>query len=76
MHCSVAFKMDQIHDSFPKSFWTNDYKKHREQILFSLEMSQCAATIPYVEIAAESDVANAALHACRSEIAKLTKQLT
>jgi len=75
MHCSVAFKMDQIHDSFPKSFWTNDYKKHREQMLFSLEVSQCAATLPYVEIAAERDVANAGLHACRSEIVELTKQL-
>jgi hypothetical protein len=75
MHCSVAFKMDQIHDSFPKSFWTHDYKKHREQTLFSLEMSQCAATLPHVQMAAEHDVASAELHACRGEIAELTKHL-
>ena len=75
MHCSVAFKMEHIHDSFPKSFWTNDYKKHREQILFSLEMSQCAATLPYVEMASLHDVASAELRACRVEIAALTEQL-
>ena len=75
MHCSVAFKMDQIHDSFPKSFWTNDYKKHREQTLFSLEMSQCAATLPYIQMAADRDVASEALRTCRAEIAELTKHL-
>jgi len=75
MHCSVAFKMDQIHDSFPKSFWTNDYKKHREQTLFSLEMSQCAATLPYIQMAADHDVASAELRICRGEIAELTKHL-
>ena len=75
MHCSVAFKMEHIHDSFPKSFWNNDYKKHREQILLSLERSQCAATLPYVQMATDHDAASAELHTCRMEIAELTKRL-
>ena len=75
MHCNVAFKMDQIHDSFPKSFWTNEYKKHRESTLLSLERSQCAATLPYVQMAVEHDAASAELRACRDEIAVLTMRL-
>ena len=75
MHCSVAFKMEHIHDSFPKSFWTTDYKKHREKTLFSLEMSQCAATLPYIQMAADHDVASAELRTCHDEIVEITKVL-
>ena len=75
MHCHVAFKLEQIHDSFPKSFWSHEYKKHREATLFSLEMSQCAATLPYIERAVAQDAARAALLACRGEIAELTLRL-
>ena len=75
MHCSVAFKMEHIHDAFPKSFWTNDYKKHMEKTLFSLEMSQCAATLPYIQMAADHDVASAELRTCHDEIVEITKVL-
>ena len=75
MHCSVAFKMEHIHDSFPRTFWTNDYKKHREKTLFSLEMSQCAATLPYLQMVADHDIASAELRTCHREIADITKVL-
>ena len=75
MHCSVAFKMEHIHDSFPRTFWTNDYKKHREKTLFSLEMSQCAATLPYLQMVADHDIASAELRTCHREIAEITKVL-
>ena len=75
MHCNVAFQMEHIHDLFAKSFWTNEFKKHREKMLFSLERSQCAATLPYVQMADDHDAAVADLRACRAEMAALVVRL-
>jgi len=75
MHCNVAMPNEHIHDLFPKSFWTHDFKQHRSAILFSLERSQCAATLPYVQMAAEHEAASAELLACRRAIAELNQRL-
>ncbi len=75
MHCNVAFNYENIYDTFPKSFWKKEYKKHREMILYDLERAQCAATLPFVQLAVDYDNARDELRLCGEEIRRQQQQL-
>lgn len=75
MHCRVAFNYENIYETFPKTFWKKEYKKHREMMLYDLERAQCAATLPYVQLAVDYDNAQEELRLCGEEIRRQQQQL-
>lgn len=50
MNCRKGWTRDVLLDKFPKKFVTNDFKKHRENVLFDREK----ALLPATQVAAET----------------------
>lgn len=49
MSCKIVFGRQFMADNFEKTFMNNNYKVHRENILFEREMGMLEATQPHVE---------------------------
>lgn len=49
MNCRKGWTREMLLDLFPKKFVSDEYKKHRENILFEREKSLLPATQPYAE---------------------------
>lgn len=49
MNCRKGWTRDMMLDKFSRKFVTQDYKKHRENVLFDKEKSLLPATQPYAE---------------------------
>ena len=50
MNCNHAWNRENMETNFTKKFYTTDYKKHRENIIFERQMSLLPETQPYVEV--------------------------
>lgn len=53
MNCKVAWNAEYIRTIMPKTFLNNEYKKHREDLLLSLEESLLPATQEYANFQTE-----------------------
>jgi len=49
MFCKINWNNEFVHNNFEKKYINNDYKDHRENILYEIELSMLPATQPYVE---------------------------
>lgn len=49
LNCKHAWNRENMELNFTKKFYTIDYKKHRENIIFERQMSLLPETQPYVE---------------------------
>lgn len=50
MNCKNAWNREIMENNFTKKFYTTDYKKHREKVIFERQLSLLPETQPYVEI--------------------------
>lgn len=50
MNCKTAWNREIMETNFTKKFYTTDYKKHREKVIFERQLSLLPETQPYVEI--------------------------
>lgn len=50
MNCKNAWNREIMENNFTKKFYTTDYKKHREKVIFERQMSLLPETQPYVEV--------------------------
>lgn len=86
--CKHAWDFQFCSDNLTKSFMTNEYKKHKKNLLFEIEKSKIPNTMNYVynehrieEIAVEIDKKNkkinhieSILRKCKEEIGELKKE--
>ena len=47
-NCKKTFSKDLIYQKMPKTFMEGPYKKHRQDLLFAIEMARLPATQPHV----------------------------
>ena len=50
MNCKSAWNREIMENNFTKKFYTIDYRKHREKIIYERQISLLPETQPYVEI--------------------------
>lgn len=50
MNCKSAWNRETMENNFTKKFYTTDYRKHREKIIYDRQISLLPETQPYVEI--------------------------
>lgn len=86
--CKHAWNLEFCTDNLTKSFMTNEYKKHKKELLFEIEKSKIPNTMNYVynacrieEIALEIDKKHQELiqiediwQKCKNEISNLKKE--
>lgn len=67
LYCKVGFGVEFITHQFNKSFLTGEYKKHRQNMLFSIEKAKIPDTVEFCEVYDEFTTAKSKLQKIRTK---------